>query len=335
MTTMLKMPAIAGIKLSKPTFEEVTLYRIQLKLTTGVGKGAGTDDVVFVQLNNLDKQFFLRKGVDNFIEGHTEIYDILPSNVKKVKDIQFLNFGVRGNDGVCLKKIELFFNGNINPVFSKSYSGSGSCIDNDTTEMAKNITIQSDELRSSVNWKYNSSNDDIWQPLQCISKEMILSMVEAAIGNQITIANNGLAWGSKGGVDTIWGAAVEVNFVDKKTLHFDLDLQKTIKGPNPEIDVDFDLEFNCQNGIITTAVKNVRTGTNWVGSAEGWLISTGIPMLARAIAGVIGYPEAGTAAGGLLSKFLSFSLNFDPQSPNSSISCKTINITPNCDIMLF
>ena len=337
MTQITKVATIVGSKFQKPLFEDITLYRIQLRITTGVGNSAGTDNPVFVQLNNTDNKFFLRKGIDNFQEGHKDVYDVLSKKVRKVKDIQFLQFGVSGNDGVCLKKIELFFNGNPNAVFVKDYSGSGSCIDNDTASMAKTILIPGRELRESASWRYTSANKDMWLPIKIIPKEMIVSMVEATIGNQITLGS-GVAWGTRGRLtDTIWGPAVEAKFVDKKTIHFDLDLQLTVTGYNPELDVDFDLEFECNNGVISMQIKNVKTGTNWVGKAEAWMAS----HVGEIISGIVtyaGFPEvsgAAKAGGNLLSKFLSFSLNFDPENPNTSASCKLINVTPDCDIMLF
>lgn len=335
MTTIAKMSVIPGIKLNRPQFEDIVLYRIQLRLTTGTGNSAGTDDPVQVQLNNIDTPFVLRKGIDNFEEGHTDLYDVLSRKIKNVKDIQFLKFSVRGNDGVCLKKIELFFNGCSIPVFTKEYSGSGSCIDNDTPSLPKFILISGNELRSFANWRYTTANSDIWLPLKVIPKEMIVSMVEAAIGHQITIENNSVAWGTRGSVyNTLWGPAVEVSFVNDKTLHFDLDLEKSVTGLNPEVDVDFDLEFECLNGIISMKVKNIKTGTNWVGEADQWLTTEGVKLLVNALAGEVGIPGGGFISG-LLSDFLSFSLNFDPENPQSSLSCKFIKVTSNCDIHLF
>lgn len=335
MTDIVKRPImLSGVKLISPLFENITLYRIQLRLTTGRGRGAGSDSKVHVQLNDQEKKFYLLKGIDNFQEGHTDTYDILTSNVKKIKDIQYLRFGVTGNDGVCFKKIELFFNNASVPVFSKEYGGSaGACIDNDTPSLSKTLTIASAELRASSGWKYNSANANIWVPPNTISKAAIVSMVEAAIGNQIGYSE-GIAWGSKGGIDTIWGAAVEVNFVNSKTLHFDLDLQRTLWGPNPEVDVDFDLEFSCENGIIKTEVKNVKSHTNIVGDAQAWIREKLADFLGDAIGGFLVNPAAGKAAGGLLAKFLAFSTNFNPENPNFSSSCALIKVLPTCDIQL-
>jgi hypothetical protein len=323
-------------KLIAPSFENVVLFRIQLRLTTGVGRDAKTDDKVYVKLNDREKEFYLIKGIDNFTEGHADTYDVLTEHIKKISDIQYLRFGVKGNDGVCLKKIELFFNNSTAPSFTKEYTGSGSCIDNDTAAMAKIITISGQELRSHAGWKFNRINEDLWRPPQRISKNWIVSLVEASIGNQIGQADDGTEWGSVGSsfdFRTIWGPAVEVNYVNEKTLHFDLDLQKILSyRPDAELDVDFDLEFNCENGIIQTKISNLKTRTNLYGTIVNYLAQKIASMVGKAVGD---YDTAtGVFVEGLLAKWLSFSLNFDATSPNVSASCKFTVVTRDCEILL-
>ena len=86
--------------LVRPAFEEMVVYRIQLRLKTGVGNDAGTDDPVYVQMNDSDEVFYLVKGIDNFVEGKTVTYDVLSRSIKKIKDIKYIKFGIKGNDGV-------------------------------------------------------------------------------------------------------------------------------------------------------------------------------------------------------------------------------------------
>ena len=324
-------------KLIAPSFENIVLFRIQLRLTTGVGLDAKTDDKVYVKMNDREKEFYLIKGgIDNFTEGHADTYDVLTERVKKVSDIQYLHFGVKGNDGVCLKKIELFFNNSTVPVFTKEYAGSGSCVDNDTASMAKTIKISRQELRAHAGWKFNKLNEDMWRPPQKISKSWIISLVEASIGNQIGQLDAGIEWGSPGSrfdFRTIWGPAVEVNYVNEKTLHFDLDLQKIISySPDAELDVDFDLGFSCDNGVIKTKVSNVQTHTNLVGQINSYVREKIASLIGDAVGGYV--PGAGDFVEGLLSKWLSFSLNFDPDAPSVSTSCKFAVVTKDCEILL-
>jgi hypothetical protein len=337
MTAIQKISAQQATKLKRPAFEEMPLYRIQVALTTSTGGDAGTDDAVYVMMNNSDYRFYLDRGIDDFQQGKTVLYDVLFKKVKKVKDIQYLLFGLKGNDGVCFKKAELYLNGYATPVFSRTFNGRGTCFDNDDSHLPTQLVISGTELRSGQSWKNAMADESIWLPMKEIPKDMIVSLVEAVIGNQIQQQNGSIVWGDTGGINTIWGDAVEVSYVNESTLHFDLDCQLQITGPNPEVDVDFDLKFTCKDGMIQTEVLNVKTGTNLVGDLLK-LVTTKLPdLIGKAIGSyipVVGAP-AGKYISGLLADYLSFSLNFAIDNPNLSQSCKLIKVTPQCNIVLY
>src|SRR5450432_1302297 len=139
--TPIKTIPATSFKIYVPPFDDINLYRIQLRVTTGRGNDAGTDQGVYVQFNEFDNKYYLSKGIDNFEEGHTDTYDVLTENVKQIKDIKFMRFGVKGDDGWCMKRVELYLNNNGDPVFSKEYPGRGSCMDNQGT-----FTISGSEL---------------------------------------------------------------------------------------------------------------------------------------------------------------------------------------------
>ena len=147
--------------------------------------------------------------------------------------------------------------------------------------------------------------------------------------------SDGLAWGNKTGIDTIWGDAVEANFVDASTIHIDLDCQKEMSGPNPEVDIDFDLHFSCVHGIVQLDLKNLVTKTNFVGDVQKFIRGKIPEIIGQAInlAPDIG-PIVAPIIQGRLASFLAFSLNVSIDSPNISQICALINVTQNCDIML-
>lgn len=249
-----------------PAFEEMVVYRIQLRITTGTGTDAGTDDPIFTQLNGLDDKFFLVKGIDNFEEGSTVTYDVLSVNIRKVKDIEFVRFGVRDDDGVCIKKVELFLNNNPIALFSKIYPGAkGLCIDNGSTTLMSFLEIHGSQLRQSNSWNFLTpvlNVDDLPAMARApvmISKDWIISMIEAAIGHHLGRGGNGeLQWGTAAS-GNLWGDAVEAKKLNDHTLHFDLDMQmvRLIRDAGEE-DVDFDLDFHCDNGMINCEVENLQ-----------------------------------------------------------------------------
>ena len=79
------------------------------------------------------------------------------------------------------------------------------------------------------------------------------SIVESAVGNSLYHVKD-VQWGKKQG-----NSYISSKRVNDHTLHFDLDLSYDIPGPNPEVDVDFDLVFSCSNGVIKTEVRNLKT----------------------------------------------------------------------------
>lgn len=313
-----------------PSFEDITVYRIQLRIFTCNKEDAGTDDGVYVQMNKSDERFYLNKSTDDFRQGRSDTYDILSGTIKKIRDIAFLKLGLRGDDGACISKIQLFLNDNNSPVFSKSFAGHGQSIDN-----SQSFTIPGSELRKYSGWALTPEHQNLSNPPSGISKHMILSLVECSIGNHL---NQGpeFGWGSKvrGLPNTLFGPGVEVEFVDNKTLHFDLDLQRKVSGPNPEVDVDFDLVFSCVNGIIKTEMKNVTYGTNWIGDLQKLIREKGSILLSSAIGTEVGNPAAGAASGAALAKYLSFNIKIDLPNQNVSSSCKSINVLPDCNIKL-
>jgi hypothetical protein len=312
------------------SFEDMTIYRMEMRIHTTNVEDAGTDNGVYVQLHDRDKRFYLNKSTDDFVRGHVDYYDVMSESVKKVRDIGFLKFGLRGDDGVSLKKIEIYLNGNRYPVYVKEYGSQGRWLDN-----SQSFTIPGYELRAFSGWRFTPQHSQMDNPPTAISRQMMLSLVENAIGNQLNYMD-GFDWGSKvwGLPNTLFGPAVEMTYVDNQTLHFDLDLQRKLGGPNPEIDVDFDLTFKCENGIIHTELKNLKVETNWVGEVQKWIRQKGSELIGLAIGSYVGQPVPGTVAGGLLAKYLSFDIKIDLQNPNVSSSCKTIDVSSNGDIGL-
>jgi hypothetical protein len=331
-----RIPRDTSSALVRPQLEEMPVYRIQLRLTTGTENDAGTDDPVYVQMNNGDSKFYLAKGIDNFQQGKTVLYDVLSKNIKKIKHFDFLRIGVSGADGVCLKTIELLVNNCGTPIYSRSFAGTtGACIDNASSSLSPTIEISASQLRASSGWNYEGMRSEMWRPALRISKDWIVSAVEAAIGNQLFQEASDLQWGTVGGTGgntTLWEGAVETKKVNGHTLHFDLDLEADVTGPNPEVDVDFDLDFRCERGKILFEVRNTRIHTDIIGNIQELLRGRVFNLIKVSIGPIQISP--GLLPQTLLGEMLGFSTNLYPDSPSISASCTQILVTKKADILL-
>lgn len=315
----------------QPPFEEINIYRMQIRIETCNNYEAGTDDDVYVQMNESDEKFFLDKAKNDFSKGHTTTYDVLSESIRKIKDIQFLKMGIRGDDATCFRIVELIINNNKDPIFQISYPDHGKWIDDN-----KSFTIPARELRASAGWKYTAANQHIWKSGNGhISKATILSMIECSIGNQLNLKyGDELAWGKSSFPRTLFGPGVEVTYVNNKTLHFDLDLQGKIKGPNPEVDVDFDLVISCNNGQLETKVKNVKVKT--IEPLMKWMRDKAASFLGIIVGAEVGEPEFGKAFGSAISKYLTFSID-NINGLEGSVAarpCRTVEVTRDCEIIV-
>ena len=243
--------------------ETLPVFRIQLRIVTGSGENEDTDKEVYVKLNNGDYGYYLDYGPDDFEGGSDKKYDIISNSVRKISDIQFIEIGVQGNDMWGVKKIELYLNNSSAPVFSKTYPAPMRI--NGTGSYPASVRFSSSELRSLPYWQTIATDASIKKPPIPISADMIKSMVESMVGNQMHHNGQGkLYWGNKEGINTVWGDHLEMKRKDVNTLSFDLDLEAEITGTNPEIDVDFDLVFECtSSGFIHISTANVKSSCDF------------------------------------------------------------------------
>lgn len=319
--------------LVRPAFEEMPVYRIQLRITTA--NNNGTDDRVWVQLTDSNQKFFLAKPV-NFKPGTMRVYDIINAEIKKLKDIRFIKFGMQGNDGACFTKVELLINNSNTPLYAtQDVSTGGTCFDNYNSNVSKNLVISYNNLRNHPNWNYSTTRKDIWRPPLKITKGWIVSLVEASIGNQMIRDGGDLCWGSVGGVlenKTLFGAAVEASFKNSQTLSFDLDLEEVLSlRPNPETDIDFEIDFRCEEGVIVIRAQNILVITGYYDTEE-YNRTKEVKLISAAIGGFIPSPARITWFS--LKRFLAFRINLNPSTPDLSGSCKKTVVTEAGDILL-
>ena len=250
--TVCTLCSITTIYASKPSFNKVPVHRIQLKVKTNTIKNANTDSPVWVQLNPKDDIYYLNNPGNDREKGKTNTYDILSSSISTIGDISQIELGISGNDGWNFTEIALVVNGRT--IYNKKFSKSGKWIDLRSKKHPKAYHIGKKTLRKSKNWKYNRYTERIYRTPNTIPLSTMISYVESSVGNSL-FSFKKISWGKKYGKDY-----VEARRINSNTLRFDLDLEYRVKGlPNLEIDVDFDLRFTCQNGVIVTKVLNFKS----------------------------------------------------------------------------
>ncbi len=237
----------------RPSFEDIPVWRLQLRVKTSNIKNANTDDAVYVQFrNNTSSIYYLDNGGDDREKHKTDTYDILDSNIKTIRDIQFLKLVIKGKNGWCIQKIELLVNGERTPVFQKSF---GTCrwLDRDGGRSPA-LVVSGSSLRQSPSWRHTSTNRAIWLPPSIIKRSSLEKMVESYVGHMMKTnpQMKEMAYGFKNG-----RSYVEAKRIAGNKLHFDLDL-KYENIIDLETDVDFNLAIKCQNNKINLKAESVK-----------------------------------------------------------------------------
>ena len=239
----------------RPSFEQVAVWRLQLRVKTSGYENANSDSELHVQFRNSTSSiYYLDKGGDDREKNQTDTYDILDPNIRTIRDIRFMKLTIKENDGWCFSKIEILVNGAPIPVFKKTYSDK-KCIDKNGSQGAI-LRIAGSELRNSPTWKHSNRNKAIWLPPSIIKRITLESMVESYVGHLMNadpkMKENDLEYGYKNG-----NRYVEATKKATNKLHFDLDLESHY-GIDFEVDVDFDLVISCKNNKLTLTAESVK-----------------------------------------------------------------------------
>lgn len=234
---------------SSPSWEDIPVFRAQIKIRTADKSDAGQDDGVKIRLNN-GNETWLDSGSDDFERGQTHMYDLLQFNaagaasLTKLRDIQFMEISKTGSDGWCLTDAELIINGR--SIYKINFPG-GKWLDN-SGGARLSTTIDGATMRASAEWRsYTAPN-----PSPVLARAELESRIEAIIGHFTHGRGVGLG-------QVFGGRAVEVTRAGDNMIHVDLDMEAAVDNfPDPELDVDFDIEFQSANNQIQVSVKNVK-----------------------------------------------------------------------------
>jgi hypothetical protein len=134
----------------------------------------------------------------------------------------------------------------------------GGCLWLDTSGgHATTFTVDHATLRANPLWaSYNEDGALLLLAARGIPNAEVVSRIESIVGD--SIHGNALYWGH------LYGAGVEARHgcsasaTTCNVIHVDLDLAADVNNaPDPEVDIDFDLKFECTGGAITITSENV------------------------------------------------------------------------------
>lgn len=231
---------------------EIPVFRAQLRVKTAPFRGAGTDDDVALRLNSVSRAYvpngnetWLDYGRNDFEEGADQFYDVSLEGIGELSDVIMLSLHKPGSDAWCIEEIALHVNENDqfaynNEVFRRTWGSTpGTCLwlggGQPTTR-----TISHAQLRAHAGWQAGPNTI----PIPWFVQSELESRLESIIGDLLT--DTPAYWGDRYG--RAWVEAVRTN---DSTLHVDLDLAGDGFGPDPEVDVDFDL-------VVGTRVEDGR-----------------------------------------------------------------------------
>jgi len=241
----------------RPAFENMPVWRLQLRVKTGGIKNANTDSEVYVKFTSQESSiYYLDNAGDDRERNKVNTYDILDPNIKTMRDIKFLQLEIKGTDGWCVQSIEILVNDVNLPVFTERFK---KCqwLDGDPRKRSY-LYISGSKLRKNRGWRYTSKNRAIWLPPTVIKRAKLEQMVESYVGHMMNTVPEmrKLEFGKKYG-----RAYVEAKKLNGNTLRFDLDLAYK-KGINLATDVDFDLVIGCNNNRLRLQARSVKAKVN-------------------------------------------------------------------------
>jgi len=232
--------------------EDMPVWRAQIRISTVSGTGAGTNDRVMVRLNSENSTWLYSSYRDDFEAGQSYTYDLTLGNVKTLRDIANLELSKIGSDDWCIKSFTLYINGSA--IYSADFAGRW-FLGNSASHKV---------------WSTDLRNNTLWQsyvrpaaPL-LISGAELMHRIEAMTGDFLTESNSSLRFSPS--VDPA-RHAVQVSTAGTRTVRVDMDLKyrKVYTSIFPwenkvvtyEVDVEFDLEFQCISGLIFVQTRNL------------------------------------------------------------------------------
>lgn len=259
------------------TIEDVPIWRLRLVIEVGDVDDAGTDDYVWTRFQPDAENFYLDYGRDDFTRGSRHAYDI--SNLAKVlghsptcsqpnpalctfkvRDIEELTIGLKGDDGIYLKRVDILVNNSQRPIFTHTFNP-GRWLDSETG-YTPTVQFSSADLRGNSYWTLDKNSTLIDIP-HTLSRGVIESMFEGYAGD--FIAPTPAFWADRVGNPDLFGDHVVAERVSEHRLSFTAYFGLDAPAPllNPTMDMFFDLDGSCPDGKLKFKATNFDTDVDY------------------------------------------------------------------------
>lgn len=273
--------ANAYTRLVASSGRSLPVWRVQLMIRTANVPDAGTSDPVRVRLNSpvlgyypSSNETWLDYGPratgvgweDDFRRGGGFVYDLNigtePRFDMDVGDITMISIEKEGTDALGIAEIELRINGD--PVFSRVFGETAStCMWIDDGDGYSPIyTVFHAELRAHRAWQaYVSNRPDllIAEIPTLFTKDEIVSRIEGLIGH--FLHGKRAYWDQK--LES--GGPVRVSRVDATALRIHLDLNVSVPGFDPTLDIDLDIRWTItchDDGTVDFSTRDENFSTH-------------------------------------------------------------------------
>lgn len=259
----------AGVASAAPA-ETAPIWRAQLTARTCDLANAQTNDPVFASLRT-GNSTALDYGRDDFPRNNTFTYDLVLNGIGQFEDVTRLRISKTGTNAVCFRSLQLRINNRA--IFFVDFGAAGRWLDG--TGGSVSFTFNATDLRANAQWV----GYVMPFPALVLSRAELESRVEAMGGTAFSGTPAG--WGHRKGP-----RFVEATRSNASRLHFDLDgFVDTIDAlsmiggfgllidvldffsvtpPNPDLDVDFDLDVGCEDNAVSFVVSGASVDVDTI-----------------------------------------------------------------------
>ena len=241
---------------------------LELRVKTDGRRHANTDNSVYLQLTSRTRdRFYLDNPGNDRERNRIDRYGVAVEAIQKFSDITRLKIGKHGNDGWCIKRIELFANGMPNPIFRHQFSSCYWIDGNDghpsSIYFSGNCIRGLSRCHGQSHARWEPDLNMLSNPPAGISNQDLRMMIAGPVGHELhsSSAYWGRRYGSKYVEVTRRGGS------RSKTANVDLDMAYSMAAKDPWIDVDFRVTFDCVDRRFTTDMSHFKVrhgGGGWV-----------------------------------------------------------------------